>query len=235
MKTYWARKGAFGERPYYAVDEIEAICLEALKAVGLYPAEPMPIRIDRFIEKRFRVHPAYEEMPEGVLGYTRFGQNGVEEIVIAQSLAEERTETAERRITTTLAHEGGHGLLHAHLFALGGSARTLFGDPEAPDSPKILCRGEIVPEPGPRRKHRYDGRWWEFQANRAMAALLLPRPLVERSLDLVARGAFGTRVLDDARRNEAARHVAEIFGVNPIVARLRVDEVHPAGSGQLTL
>ena len=38
---------------------------------------------------------------------------------------------------------------------------------------------------GIRKSHsnRYDGRWWEFQANQAMGAALLPRKLVEVALD----------------------------------------------------
>src|SRR5947207_651697 len=69
---------------------------------------------------------------------------------------------AERRITTTLGHEGGHCLLHAHLFAVSSSARSLFGDPEAPmaRSSSVVTRCRFGRSAGERR--RYDVRWWEY-------------------------------------------------------------------------
>jgi hypothetical protein len=188
------------------------------------------VRIERFIERRFRICPIYEELPAGILGLTRFGPNGVEEMKISRALADEGTTTAARRITTTLGHEGGHGLLHAHLFVVGASARRLFDDPEALDAPLILCRDEVARAPG----RQYDGRWWEYQANQAMAALLLPRPLVERSLApfLVSQGGLGTTVIDEGRREEAVRALADVFEVNPVVARLRLDGLRGRNEGR---
>jgi len=114
MKNLRAKSGPFSERIYYPDQEIESICSDELAKVGLLPAEPSPIRIDRFIEKRFQVTPSYEDLVDGVLGLTRFGSRGVHEVVISKVLETERTQVAERRIRSTLAHEAGHGLLHAH-------------------------------------------------------------------------------------------------------------------------
>src|SRR6266849_9353907 len=114
--------------------------LDELQKINLYPAVPSPVRIDRFVEKRFGVVPTYEDLPSGLLGFTRFGSKGVEEIVVAKALDHEGTQPAERRLRTTLAHEGGHGLLHAHLFVLGSRPDSLFGDGLAHDAQKILCR-----------------------------------------------------------------------------------------------
>src|SRR3989441_11554119 len=69
----------------------------------------------------FRSTPTYEDLDKGVLGFTQFGRTGVQAIVVARALDEDGTRPAERRIRTTLAHEAGHGLLHAHLFALDRS------------------------------------------------------------------------------------------------------------------
>jgi hypothetical protein len=88
------------------------------------------------------------------------------------------------------------------------------------------------------RAEGYHGRWWEFQANRAIGALLLPKRLVGQSLEelLVARGTFGTRVLLQERRQDAIRLLSETFDVNPAVARIRIDALHPVGqTAQLTL
>lgn len=182
MKNLRASAGPFAERPYFEPAEIEEICREALCSVALYPAEPSPVRIDRFVEKRFGVHPIYEDLPSGLLGYTEFGANGIQRIVIGRALDDEGTRTAERRVSTTLAHEGGHGLLHAHLFALGVDVASLFGEGMDVRGSKIMCRSEVLPADGGSRPRKYDGRWWEFQANQAIGGLLLPGPLVERCL-----------------------------------------------------
>ena len=118
MKTFKSPSGPFVEQPYYTPNDVEAICSDELQKLGFYPSDPSPIRIDRFIEKRFNLQPTYEDLPNGLLGFTRFSAKGVEEIVITTALDEEGTRPAERRLRTTLAHEGGHGLLHAHLLYL---------------------------------------------------------------------------------------------------------------------
>ena len=103
MKTYHTKSGPFAEKPFFQPNEIEQICRQELEKHNLYPIDPAPIRIDRFVEKRFQIQPTYEDLPEGLLGFTLFSENGVKEIVIAQSLDEEGTKPAERRLRTTLA------------------------------------------------------------------------------------------------------------------------------------
>lgn len=235
MKTFRSAAGPFREQPYFTEEEIERVCSDALHEQGLFPADPQPVRIERFIEKRFQVHPEPQDLPVGVLGYTLFGPKGVEGIYYSRELHEEGTRVSERRVATTLAHEGGHGLLHAYLFALEAERNLpLFGKDADVTARKILCRdgGKAAP-----RGQGYDGRWWEVQANKAMAALLLPRPLLVQCLApfLVERGAFGRAVLDDSRREEAVRLAASTFEVNPVVVRHRLEPLYPLGDRQLTL
>jgi len=230
MKTFRTTKGPFAQRPYYKEHEIENICTDALRGVGLLPASPEPIRIDRFIEKRFSVVPSYEDLPEGVLGLTRFGTKGVQEVVVAAALDGDSSAAAERRVRTTLAHEGGHCLLHSHLFVLATAFQNLFGDFSEPDKPKVLCRDEPATS--------YSGQWWEFQANMAMGHLLMPRVLVEKALEefLVPVGNLGARRLNSERHEMAIATLADTFDVNRIVARIRVDGLYPESkSGQLVL
>jgi hypothetical protein len=54
MRRIRTKRGPFSERPHFKSGEIEEICTDALKQVGLYPSVPQPIRIDRFVEKRPR-------------------------------------------------------------------------------------------------------------------------------------------------------------------------------------
>ena len=233
MKTFRSKSGPFSEQPRFEPSEIDQICADELRAQGLFPTSPEAIRVDRFIEKRFGVDPRYEELPEGVLGFTKFGDKGVEAIVISAALDAEGGKVAERRVRTTLAHEAGHGLLHAYLFALADKGSHLFDD-DSCSGHKILCR-DIQ---GEERKNRaYDGRWWEFQANRAMGGLLCPRSLVEEALKpyLVPSGSLGAMTLDEAERHGVARVLADIFDVNPIVAKIRINELYPVATGQLHL
>ena len=147
-------------------------------------------------------------------------------------LAEEGGRVAERRINTTLAHEAGHCLLHAHLFGREAAAHPLFGNDHDVAGSRILCRDEAVPAGGDAIPGGYDDKWWEYQANQAMASLLLPRDLAERCLEpfLVARGMLGCRTLPQGRREDAARLLADVFDVNPVVGRIRLGDLFPGGS-----
>jgi hypothetical protein len=226
MKSYRSTRGPFAEGVFYTDTDIENICCDELRKVGLLPSAPAAVRVDRFIEKRFKVTPRYEDLPDGVLGLTRFGPQGVEEVVIANSLEDFGSLAAERRIRSTLAHEGGHGLLHTHLFAIA-SDRPVFADYAEPQKPKVLCReGSDGTFAG-----AYHGKWWEYQANRAIGALLLPKVLVEQALGefLIETGNLGLLTFDVSRREDASQALAVIFDVNAAVARIRIDQLYQGG------
>jgi hypothetical protein len=233
MKTIRSKSGPTNERPHFKPTEIDRICADELRKQGLYPSSPEPVRIDRFVEKCFGVVPQYEELPDGILGFTKFSRNGVDGIVISAALDLEGTKVAERRIRTTLAHEAGHGLLHAYLFALNVKPLHLFDDDSYSDH-QILCRDVQGEE---RKGRAYDGSWWEFQANRAIGGLLCPLRLVHEALKpfFVPTGLLGETSLDESRREEAVRMLAQIFDVNPIVAKIRLTEMCPPSTGQLQL
>jgi hypothetical protein len=223
MRTYQRSRGPFRERPYFTHEEIDRICVEALQKVELLPRSPEPIRIDRFIEKHFRVTPTYEDLGPGILGLTRFGRDGVQAVIVSQRLDDEGSQISERRIRSTLAHEGGHGLLHEYLFLLE-TGPLLFGD-STPAGPKILCRDE----PYAVKESAYKGKWWEYQANRAIGSLLLPRSLVMMAVHpfMIPVGALGLIELDRQKRPQVIQSVAETFDVNPIGATIRIDELFP--------
>jgi hypothetical protein len=219
MRNYRSKTGPFRERPYFTDAEIESICTEALTSVNLYPSTPEPIRIERFIERRFNVTPKYEPLEEGLMGLTVFGSGGVKDVVVSSKIDEENSIVAERLIRSTLAHEGGHGLFHAHLFALA-SSKPLFGDHSDPQKPKVLCRNE---------GKSYNGQWWEFQANKAIGALLMPKKLVEMGVEefMVISGMMGFKQFDHSKNAQAIHLLTETFGVNAPVARIRLQELFP--------
>ena len=228
--------GGGTKRPYFTDNDFERIAEDELTAQGLFPSSPRAIRVERFIERRFGITPAYDRLPVGILGYTEFGPGGsVQAVIVSRHLSERGSRVDERRLNTTLAHEAGHGLLHAHLFALDTFPRDLFGDTDDVKLTQILCREEASSGP---MAGAYQGRWWEYQANRMMGALLLPKSLVAESLkNLVElRGMLKTPVLPPGERDVAARRLAGVFDVNPVVARIRIDQLYPVEDlGQLTL
>lgn len=237
MRSYATPEGPFAEGVYYTEQEIDDICADELRRVGLMPKSPEPIRIDRFVEKRFKVVPTYEDLPTGLLGLTRFSKHGVEEMVISKSLADEGTKIAECRINSTIAHESGHAILQIQLFVLDTRSNTprLVEDGVDLRLRKITCRTEAV---GDGTSRGYDGRWWEVQANRAIGALLLPRQLVRLAVQDIApsQGVLGTQTLPPEMRAAAVQILVEAFDVNPAVARIRVDQLFPVSkTAQLTL
>lgn len=233
MKSYSTHAGSFSERPYYTDAEIDRLCEAELRSEGFLPTNPEPIRIDRYIEKRFKVAPVYEELSPGVLGYTTFGQDGVTGMYISSAMLDAGTQSSERRANATLAHEAGHGLLHTHLFAFATEGLSLFkGDPDVTTT-KILCR-----DPGSSNGRKsYDGKWWEVQANKAIGALLLPRVLVNKAVHpyVQKRGSLGMEEIAPSVRHQAIKLLADVFDVNPKVAEIRLGQMYPELGNQLPL
>ena len=222
MKIQSRTEGFSSKRLYLPASRIEKVCNDALRSVELLPETPSAVRIERLIEKKFGFSPEYAALPIGVLGYTVFGTSGPIRIVVDRGLAEADSMVAERRISTTLAHEAGHCLFHAHLFAATQSSAELFiEDRERLPAPKILCRDEP--------SYSYDGKWWEYQANAAIGSLLLPQELVIQALQpfLECRGLLGLPTLADRARRPAELAIAETFNVNPIVSKIRLSEMFP--------
>lgn len=240
MKTFRSKIGPLVEQPYFSLSDIENTCTDELEREGFYPDKPERIRIERFIEKRFKISVSYEDTPPGTLGCTHFGPKGVEAIVVSRALEETQTVISRRRVNTTLAHEAGHGIFHAALFGLAAAkdVAPLFGPEFDAATPRILCREEGIPtgDSGEARRN-YDGRWWEFQANKALGALLLPRALVIQCLDplLVGHGTLGEKWLERNRWGDGVRKLVDVFDVNPVVGRLRLQAIFPDVDGkQLT-
>ena len=229
MDTFRARSGPFLDRYHYTPAEFEAIAAHELRSVDLFPAAAEPIRVDRFIEKRFNLVPEYDDLPGGLVGFTRFDSNGPVEVVVSRALADEGGLPAERRVKSTLAHEAGHILLHGQLFGLQirSATRPLLEEDLDVANQAILCRDDRD------NARRYDVRWWEYQANQMIGALLLPRQLALQALEqlLTVRGQFGIGILERAQREEAVQALADTFDVNTVVARIRIDQVYPESEG----
>jgi hypothetical protein len=76
MKRYRAAGGPFEYRLSFSTTEIDEICIEALTQANCLPPKPEPVRIDRFVEKHITNDVGYEDLEEGILGYTAFKKDG---------------------------------------------------------------------------------------------------------------------------------------------------------------
>ena len=213
------------------------MCVEALGNEFL-PDNPKPVRIDRFIEKHFKCPIVYEALPDGVLGCTAFNKDATVKAVFISTSLEDGHLSSERRLRSTLAHEAGHCLMHGSLFLDPGGDHLLRQDGIEIKNveikqKRILCRPDDI-NPGATQK-RYDGRWWEWQANRAIGGFLLPKPLVRDAVRSLLRESVVTRspTLANANRPEAEKILAQTFDVNPVVARIRLSEMFPIPTGQI--
>lgn len=238
MRSFRARSGPFDEQLRFSTDEIDTMCLEGLKKSGLLPTVPEAIRIERFIEKYFNCRVIYDDLEAGAMGCTAFRENGSVEAVFVSKRIDDGFPSSDRRVRSTLAHEGGHGLMHSVLF-IGGANQTHFAlDGDICENldlkrRRILCREEDI-RPATKTR-RYDGRWWEWQANRAIGGFLLPKALVRQACAQFMERSEITKSswLPNGVRKAAERAVATIFQVNPVVARIRLEEMFPAQKEQM--
>lgn len=227
MRAVRAKSDSDQTRPFYEAHDIERMCIEELKNLDLLPTEPSPIRIERFIERRFGISPSYENLSRGLLGFTMFGPYGPTSITISRDLDEDRSLSSQRRVRTTLAHETGHGLLHSHLFDNPSlRMQEVFGHEHA--NPKsVPCRGVVDGDSS--EAGRYSGEWWEVQANMAMGSLLLPENLFRRAANpfLEEAGLLGNGRprIAEGEEIEFVRTASELFDVNPIVVRYRIKQI----------
>lgn len=222
MKRIPTFDGPFPTRLYFTDDEIEEICSAALTETGLLPTKPEQIRIDRLIDKKFRAPIIYEDLGKSVLGFTEFGPNGVEAVHIGEPPGDLIVQE-ERRVNSTLAHEAGHGLMHAQLFIEHFANHTPIEDHPDVTETRILCREEQANVVS--KQKRYKGDWWEFQANRAIGALLMPKELLPMFLEPF-HSKFGTTKLSELpakSKREIVEAASNIFDVNQMVARVRLN------------
>lgn len=171
MRYYKNKKGPFPVGVFLEDAEIESAALEQTHKANIYPSIDHPyVNADLILEKNFGITPDFEDLEDGVLGKAEFYKNGQVRVLIARLLGEECNGSKENLYRTTLAHEIGHVVLHRILFL--DDTLKFHGVSQSPDAKyPVLCRGD---QTGYTIKE-YSGEWWEWQANRFMSALLMPR------------------------------------------------------------
>jgi hypothetical protein len=177
------------QRIWYESEDIEQIATEQLRRAKLLPTLTDPVTdVERLIEVHLRAElDLYADLPEGVLGLTDFPARGAPKVLIDSALTEARdaegaTAGVVGRWRATLAHEAAHIFLHRYLFdpemaQLAGHSGI--ANPTKGGLMRCLHR-DISSTTAEWSSVRRRPDWREVQANRAMAALLMPRQIFRR-------------------------------------------------------
>jgi hypothetical protein len=221
------------QRIWYEPEDIEQIATEQLRRADLMPTLDDPVTdVERLIEGHLRAElDLYADLPDGVLGLTQFPARGEPKVLIDSALTEARdAEHAPAGVVgrwrATLAHEASHIFLHRYLFdpemaqmagrggvavlSEGGLMRCLHRD----ISPTVADWSSV--------RRRSD--WREVQANRAMAALLMPRRLFRRlALREMRQLGLGTPPVAVPDVEVLATALADLLQVSKQAARIRFD------------
>lgn len=235
MRRYRAKDGS--QCLWYGDAEIEEIAFSALEAARLVPSPDSPsVDIETFVDAHLGVHfEQYAELDPEVLGVTEFVAGNRPRIRINQDLTGSALDEDETprgilgRWRATLAHEASHVLLHSSLFVHSQDQRSLFADDEErePASPRLfrsLKRDVSFANRG--------SDWREIQANKGMAALLMPKQVFLLVCDREAeRSPFTARPLrpDHLEVWALVVRLSELFQVSRQAAAIRLETLDVLG------
>jgi IrrE N-terminal-like domain len=221
------------QRIWYEPEDIEQIATEQLRRADLMPTLDDPVTdVERLIEGHLRAElDLYADLPDGVLGLTQFPARGAPKVLIDSALTEARdAEHAPTGVVgrwrATLAHEASHIFLHRYLFdsemaqLAGRGGVAVLGE-----GGLMRClHRDISPTVADWSSMRRRSDWREVQANRAMAALLMPRRLFRRlALREMRQLCLGTPPVAVPEVEGLATALADLLQVSKQAARIRLD------------
>ncbi len=237
----WYRGPEGDQRIWYEPEEIERIAEDELQRAGLTPEPSSPVTdLERFIESHLGADlDQYAELDADVLGLTRFDPGRRPAVSINKALTESvEDEQARRglagRWRATLAHEASHVLFHRYLFDADLNQPALFDSPPASNAANRGLMRCLKRDVG------LDSRatdWREIQANRGMAALLMPRVLFRHVASQRAAALSATSpTAGSAPADALAAEMARVFAVSRQAAAIRLQTLNivpAAGASQL--
>jgi hypothetical protein len=223
--------------------EIETIALDELSKANLLPATDatdLAINIERFLERHLNVRlDQYADLPADVLGVTHFERGRPPRVEINRDLTGSALDDDDPepgtvgRWRATLAHEAAHVLLHRILFDVDDMQRGLFREQAPPRAAGNLMRC-LKRDLSFRRV----SDWREFQANRGMAALLMPRTLFIAAARAALDAAGGPVTAGSPEHAALVQDLAGTFNVSRQAVSIRLDTLGiltPRAQGSLTL
>lgn len=211
------------ERLWLEPAEIEDICEDELRKAGLLPsAEDPVVDVERFIEGHLGAElDQYAILDSDVLGVTEFRPGEVPLVRINSDLTGSAMDAdwvppgVHGRWRATVAHEAAHVVLHRALFELNPDQGELFGGGGGGQRMMRCLKRQVS-------FLREVRDWREVQANRAMASLLMPRPVFlslartesqKRAPNRLRTGSSDARELTD--------RLASLFAVSRQAAAIR--------------
>lgn len=229
MRRYRGPDGSL--RVWFGPDEIERLAEEELRRAGLLPTPERPlVDVERLVEVHLGCDlDQYAPLPRDVLGVTEFRPGLPPHVQVNAELTRLAFDVpdpppgARGRWRATLAHEAAHVLLHRSLVEPDPSQTSLLDLEPLDVSPAgrlFRCLKREVAFGG-------GSDWREQQANRCMAALLMPRSVFVQA---VARlkpqvGLLPSEPVPADRVEALARKLARLFDVSRQAARIRLEEL----------
>jgi hypothetical protein len=221
--------------------DIERTMEDELRTAGLFPTVEQPIvDLEAFVERHLHVQmDQYAALDDRVLGQTEFYRDAAPRIMINRDLTgtamhdEESGPRLRGRWRATVAHEACHVVLHRVLYEISDDQSDLFGSPQRVAQRLFRCMKDQVLFRGP------VSDWREVQANRGMAALLMPRAVFQ-ALAVEEIGRLQITEADRVAGGRGCRRLAVALsgrtGVSSQAASIRLETlslVSTAGSPRL--
>jgi len=238
MKSWKDPHSPWGKQLRFDDSEFESMMDEMRGRTGSDGFTPgRGVDVELVLLRAIGTEADYVDLPTNILGRTIFSEDGRARIEVSRSLSDnaEVSALARRRLRTTLAHECGHVVCHQSLFIQDTESLSLFSASQiatrAEVRKPIMCRSEGVTGAG------YSGEWWEFQANRCMASLLLPRKLTGDSVRRrLADGGFktGEECIRAGSGQLLIEQVADEFDVSQTVTLYRLQSLGFVPTGAQT-
>jgi hypothetical protein len=168
---------------------LKDFCPEMLE--GLLPLDVERL-YETYIPKRFGVITGYAELASGIHGFTNPTRL---ESAVSIALVESKDRATIRFGRSTLGHEAGHCVLHAHQFKKRNEMRAFLHDGDHAAGQRLFRKEEVKAYEDPEWQ-----AWWFCKS------LFLPKPV------LVEEIAKGTTV----------RQIAETVNLNPAFVEVRL-------------
>jgi hypothetical protein len=212
MRWYRAKDGS--KQLFIRDATLEEIAESELRRANLMPTADRPVvDIETFIERHLGADlDAGATLEPGILGLTELRAGAKPRVIVNRDLTDAAVEVDTYsgtlgRWRATLAHEAAHVLLHGYLFELNADQTTLFSDTVAESEQRLFrcLKREVLFISRSGRDPR------EVQANKGMAALLMPRSLFGAMSRDGASGMTEAELTDSlARAFEVSRQAARI-------------------------
>jgi hypothetical protein len=229
------------QRLWFKPGEIDNWMEVELRKAGLYPTADNPqVDIETFVSGLDVDLDQYCPLPETVLGKTEFEAGKRTKILINRSLTTIAVDDGDAvrwlrsKWRMTMAHEATHVLLHKSLFPSDARQQTLFAvedDLGSGSNKHYQCLERNLDRGGP--------DWREVQANKGMAALLMPKAFFLSLCRSERERLFdGERPIlkDSPEALQLARSLSELFNVSIQSVQIRLEELNLfATPGQVQL